>query len=650
MSEFLSFTVLGIVFGAIYAITATGLVVTYTTTGVFNFAHGAVGMVAAFTYWQLWQAWHWPLLLALVVVLLVEAPLLGIAVEFVLMRRLYGASVDRSLMVTLGLLVILVGIATALWGSAEVIRSVPDFFENTTTGARPTIHLFGSNGVTIYLLQIVTVAVAGGIALGLRFFFRSLRLGIAMRAVVDDPELVAMSGADPFRISQMGWALGFFMAALAGVLLAPTLSTTGLSITQLTLLVVNGYAAAVVGRLRNLPLTFVGALALGLISEYAQAYLPGHVSENLLGVLPEVIPVAFLFLVLLVIPPARLAAAGRLPSTVPPRVASMGMSLAGSGAFVVAGCVLAAVIGATALATLSQGLALGIVGLSLVLLTGYAGQISLCQLTFMGVGAFAMGKLFGGASWWGMILAVVISGAVGALVALPAIRLRGLYLALATLAFGEAAFYAFFSNPSFIPVGQAVNVGRLPLPFVHGVSDRLEMGEVVVAAALCAWLVALIRRSRFGRRVVAMSDSPAAFATVGLSAVRTKVVVFAISAAMAGLGGIFYAGQQQGIGSDNVQFFDSLTLLLFVAIWGMRSVRGGILGGVTAAALPVLQTHLPASLADLTGLVAGVGIILLGRNPDGILGVPWLGGRLRVPFTGRGSSAPDLIKDVAHVS
>ena len=447
MSVFLSYTILGIVYGSIYAITATGLVVTYTTTGVFNFAQGAVGMIAAFTYWQLWQDWHWPVALALVFVFLIEAPLLAVAVEFGLMRRLHGASAERSLMVTLGLLVILVGVATALWGNPDVIRSVPAFFDNTTTGVIGSVRLFGTNGVTITDQQILTVGVAAAVALGLRFYFRNFRLGVAMRAVVDDPELVAMSGAKPYRISQMGWALGFIMAALAGVLLAPTLSTTGLSITGLTLLVVNGYAAAVVGRLQNLPMTFLGAMALGLVTEYCVGYLPGHINQNVVAVLPSVIPVIFLFVVLLVIPAARLVAAGRLPARLPQRVVTMRQSLMGVVLLVVFGSLAAMVVGETALATLTQGLALGIVGLSLVLLTGYAGQISLCQLTFLGVGAFVMGKVSGGDSWLGLILAVVVSGAVGALVALPAIRLRGLYLALATLAFGEAAYLRVLRQP-----------------------------------------------------------------------------------------------------------------------------------------------------------------------------------------------------------
>ncbi len=651
MSEFLTFTVLGIVYGAIYAITAGGLVVTYTTTGIFNFAQGAVGMIAAFTYWQLWQGWHWPVALALIVVLLVEAPLLAIYVETQLMRRLHGASVERKLMVTLGLLVILVGTATLFWGNPTVIRSVPPFFDNTTTGVIGSVHLFGANGVTISDQQVLTVAVAVAVAIGLRLFFRNFRLGVAMRAVVDDPELVAMSGAKPYRISQMGWALGFIMAALAGVLLAPT-QTTGLSITQLTLLVINGYAAAVVGRLRSLPMTFLGAMALGLVTEYCIGYLPGHINQNVVSVLPTLIPVVFLFVVLLVIPAARLAAAGRLPVHLPPRVVTLQQSLLGGVVLIVGGSIAAMTVGGAALSPLTQGLALGIVGLSLVLLTGYAGQISLCQLTFLGVGAFVMGKISGGDSWWGLVVAVVVSGVVGALVALPALRLRGLYLALATLAFGEAAFYAFFDNNAIIPQGSFIPVGRLPLPFMRQVGDRAFMIEALVATALCAVLVGVIRRSAFGRRLVALNDSPAAFATVGLNSARTKVFVFALSAAMAGFGGVLYAGQPEAIGANDVQFLSSLTLLLFVAIWGMRSLTGALLGGMTAAALPVLESHLPGYLSYLTGFVAGTGIFLLGRSPDGILGLDWLVARVRLPFSAKGDDPPELVvsQDIARAA
>jgi branched-chain amino acid transport system permease protein len=631
VSTFLSFSVLGIVTGAIYAILATGLVVTYNTTGVFNFAQGAVGAVAAFSYWQLWQDWHWPFLLAILVVVFVEAPVLAIAVEFVLFRRIHGASVERSLMVSLGLLVILLGVTTIFWGSPDVIRSVPSYFTQAD-GTVLSVHLFGVNGVTIQYQQIMIVVVAAVVSVALGLFLRRLRLGVALRAVVDDPDLVALSGAKPYRMSQTGWSIGFMLAALAGVLLAPIIGQTGLTSDQLTLLALNGFAAAVVGRLRNVPMTFVGALILGLITQYCVGYLPGHINPGLASVLTEVIPVVFLFVVLLVIPAARLAAAGRLALRPVPKVVTSRQSVAGAILLVALFAVLAAMVGDTALATLTQGLAFGIVGLSLVLLVGYAGQVSLCQLTFMGIGAFTMGKAFGGASWWGLVLAVVVSGAVGALVALPVLRLRGLYLALATFAFGEVMYSAFFSNASVISQGTSINVGRVPLPFLHTVGDRAMLVEVSVAAALCALLVGAVRRSAFGRRLVAMSDSPAAYATVGLSSVRTKVLVFSLSAAMAGLGGVFYAGEQGGIGANDVQFIGSLTLLLFVAIWGIRTISGALLGGLTAAALPVLQTHLPSSLADLTGLAAGIGIVLLARSPDGIIGMEWLTNRVHLPF------------------
>jgi branched-chain amino acid transport system permease protein len=631
VSVFLSFTVLGIVFGAVYGLLAIGLVVTYNTTGVFNFAQGAVGTVAAFSYWELWQNEHWPFLLAIALIVLVEAPLLALVVEFVLFRRIHGATVERSLMVSLGLLVIILGVATIFWSSPDIIRAVPPFFTQSN-GTVLSVRLFGANGVTLQYQQIMIVVVTAVVGVALGLFLRRARLGVAMRAVVDDPELVALAGAKPYRMSQMGWVLGFMLAALAGVLIAPLVGQTGLTSTQLTLLALNGFAAAVVGRLRSLPMTFVGALVLGLITYYAQGYLPGHINAGLAAVLVEVIPVVFLFVVLLVIPAARLAAVGRLAVRPVPRVVTARQSAAGAVLLVALMVVLAALVGTTALSTLSQGLALGIVGLSLVLLVGFAGQVSLCQLTFMGIGAFTMGKTLGGDSWWGLLLAVAVSGAVGALVALPTLRLRGLYLALATLAFGAAMYSAFFDNSSVISDGTQINVGRLRLPFMSTVGNQAELIEVAVVAALCALLVGLVRRSAFGRRLVAMSDSPAAFAMVGLNAVRTKVIVFSLSAAMAGLGGVFYAGQQGGIGATDVQYIGSLTLLLFVAIWGIRTITGALLGGMTAAALPVLQTHLPTSLADLVGLAAGIGIVLLARHPEGVLGMRWLTNRVRLPF------------------
>ena len=253
MTEFFAFTITGLVVGCIYALLSSGLVVTYTTSGIFNFAHGAIGMIAAFTYWQFHIAWGWPPYLALPVVLLVVSPLMGVAIERVLIRPLRGAPVDLTLVTTMGLLLLLVGIGQWIWAPGTA-RRLPQFFEQSKPLSLP--------GVQISRNQLIVVAVAIAVAVGLRLLFAKTRIGIALRAVVDDPDLLAMAGARPARIQALSWALGSALAGLAGILLAPLVTLDAL---LLTLLVVNGYSAAMVGRLKSLPATAAGGLLLGLL-------------------------------------------------------------------------------------------------------------------------------------------------------------------------------------------------------------------------------------------------------------------------------------------------------------------------------------------------------------------------------------------------
>src|SRR3954454_23254445 len=282
MEIFLSYTVVGIVAGCVYALIATGLVVTYNTTGIFNFAHGAIAMVGAYSFWQLWQGWGWNPLLSLVLVLFVAAPLFGLIVERVLMRPLQGASVDLTLVVTLGLLLFLVGVAQIAWNPNDV-RNLPSFFNGA--GVR-----IGYVQVTYH--EVVAVLATVGIAVGLRVLFNQTRTGIAMRAVVDNPDLLAMAGGQPVRVQQLSWSLSCSLAALAGILLAPI---ARLDILLLTLLVVDGYAAAVIGRLRNLPLAVAGAMAIGL----GQNYLAGYLHNGFLARIQFTIPMVVLFVVLI---------------------------------------------------------------------------------------------------------------------------------------------------------------------------------------------------------------------------------------------------------------------------------------------------------------------------------------------------------------
>src|SRR5665213_2294256 len=297
MSNFLQYTVFGVMLGAGYAIAATGLVVTYTTSGVFNFAQGAVGMIAAFGYWELVSAHNQPTWAALLIVLILGASISGAFVERVLMRRLHGASAERPVMVTLGLMVILTGVATVIW-SPTVQRTV-----------NPQINgQFRLVGINIQYQYVLIIGVAIAVAIGLRLLFYSTRTGYALRAVVDDPDLLGMAGVSPNRMSQYGWILGFFMAALSGVLLAPT-QTTGISIESFTLLVVSGYAAAIVGRLRNIPLTFAAAIAIGLAENYILNYVERPpLAQNLQRDLDVALPMIFLFIALVTLPSVRLRA------------------------------------------------------------------------------------------------------------------------------------------------------------------------------------------------------------------------------------------------------------------------------------------------------------------------------------------------------
>ena len=621
MSNFLQYTVFGIMLGSGYAIAATGLVVTYTTSGVFNFAQGAVGMIAAFGYWELVTAHHVPVLVALVIILILGASIAGAFVERVLMRRLHGASAERPVMVTLGLMVILTGLAAIIW-SPSTQRTVGYMINGQ----------FRLVGINIEYQYVLIIGVAIAVAIGLRALFYGTRTGYALRAVVDDPELVAMSGASPNRMSQYGWILGFMMAALAGVLLAST-QTTGLNIEAMTLLVVSGYAAAIVGRLKNIAVTFIAAVGIGLLENYVVNYVLPHLSQSFVPDVTVALPMVFLFIALVMLPSVRLRAVGRLTTMRAPRVPSGTESLvAGAVFFVVA--VAAAVAfdntefkGTTVLTLGGVVMTLGIVGLSLILVTGYSGQVSLCQFSFMGIGAFVMGKVAGGGSLLGLVAATAVCAAVGALIALPTIRLRDLYLALATFAFADAVANGFFTDTHIYGSG-GVNIGRIVLPGLSFGGDAAEFLMVSAFFVLAAWMVLAIRRSLFGRRLVALNDSPAAYATVGLNIGFTKVAVFAIAAGMAGLAGALYGTVQQTVGTSDFDIFPGIIFVLFVTIWSIRTVSGAFLAALTYV---VLNQLWPSGL----GLFAGIGIILIGRAAGGILGIEAF--QFHLPWVKRGA-------------
>ncbi|MGD0378474.1 MAG: ABC transporter permease [Acidimicrobiales bacterium] len=601
MTEFLSFLIAGIVFGAIYAVSASGLVVTYNTTGIFNFAHGAMGMVMAYLFWQLWQGWGLPELVSLAIVLVVAAPLLGMVVERVVMRPLYGAATSIRLAVTLGLLLVLVALAGIIWSPTANTYNTPELLNGNPVSVA---------GITLSWEQLITVVVAIAVAVFLRVFFRRTRTGVAMRAVVDDPSLASLAGAPSGRISAYSWMIGVMFAGLGGILLAP--SVQGMNIETLTQLVIYGYAAAVVGRLRSLPMTFLGAMILGVANSMAIGYAPQGVRNDVDAALPMIM----LFLALLLIPEVRLAI-GRVVRVRPPRVASARTTLIGAVVVVVVVIALGSVLSGNNLYTMGNGLALSILALSLVPLSGYAGQVSLCQFTFLGIGAVTMHAVDGGSSVLGLLAAMGVCAGVGAVLALPVLRLRGLYLALATLAFAVLMDNIFFQSSSIMGVGGTVAVGRPDIFGMHFATDRAFDVFLAVVLALCLIGVGALRRGPFGRRLVGMSDSPAACSTVGLSLTVTKLAVFAFSAGLAGLAGALYGGLNTEVGAAQFDFLFSIAIFVGLTLSGVSLLTGAVLAGVFLAVGPVIGAHIP-QIPDLTQLLIGFGVVTIGRNPNGI--------------------------------
>lgn len=610
MDQFLIFTIVGLSLAAIYAVIASGLVLTYTTTGIFNFAHGAIAMLAAFAYWQLRFAWGWPAPVALVVVIGVLGPAFGLLLERMIMRGLSGTSEATKLVVSISLLVGLIGLANIIWDPGRS-RPMSTFFE----GKRLSLGV-----TTITYHEAITIVVAIAVAIGLRWFMYRTRIGVSTRANVDDRTLTMLNGARPNRIALSSWAIGASLAAVGGILIAPSLS---LDPGSLSLLIINAYAAAIFGRLRSIPMTFVGAIVIGLTEGYLSGYLPGD-NTYLAGLRPSA-AVIILFLALLFIPNPRLRTRTQLREYFPAPSRSGTLMLAGF--VVLAAIVMATTLDTGSLITYAPIFSLGIVALSLVPLVGFAGQISLAQLTFGGIGAIAVAHHGAGGSPLGLVLAMVFAALVGALVALPLMRLSGIYLALATAAFAVAMDRWFFQLPAFHIGSVRIALFGLSSTTIQPLSlfgfrfdtPARQLMLSAVAFALVTLLVALVRWSSFGRQLVAMRDSEAACATFGLNLKVPRVAVFTFSAAIAGLGGALYGMQLGTVSPDRYNLLAGLPIFILVVVGGVGLVGGALFAGVSLFGLIPLTSALGPLVAKINTVTPGLVGIGLGREPSGVV-------------------------------
>jgi branched-chain amino acid transport system permease protein len=610
VDEFLRLTILGLTTASIFALAASGLVLTYTTTGIFNFAHGAIGMLGAFAYWQLETDWGWPAPIALATVLLVLAPGMGLLIERVIMRGLTDAPETVRIVVTISLLVFLLGIGLWAWSPQEP-HQPPVLFE----GER--LELFG---VRISWHQASAFVIAALVALGLRLLLYRTRPGLDMRASVDSRPLAQLHGARPDRSAALAWAIGCALAALAGILIAGQLGT--LSHLNLTLLIVSAYAAAIFGRLRSLPMTFLGAVILGLADSYAIGYIPS--TNEYWSTFRFVLPVLFLFIGLLVLPNPQLRTRSATASREDVPLPSWRSALLTAVLVVAVTGVVAAVVSDADALRASKIFGIALIALSLVPLVGFAGQVSLCQMSFAAIGAIVMAHHGQGGDPIGLLYAALICGAVGALVALPALRLSGIYLALATAAFAVFLDRWFFTLPAFDlgPLHIAVfdlgviAVQPLDVPGIDTTSRSAQLMVLSVIFSLLYLVVVAIRRSGFGQRLLAMKDSPAACATLGLDVTRLKLAVFALSASMAGVGGALYAGTLGSVGYERFNLFESLPLLLLAVVGGIGTASGALFAGLIIGGFPIAAGVWPI-LDSLNRILPGTMGIAMGRNPNG---------------------------------
>jgi ABC-type branched-subunit amino acid transport system ATPase component/branched-subunit amino acid ABC-type transport system permease component len=546
----LPYIVIGLTSGAVYALAGLGLVLTYKTSAVFNFAHGALATVGAYVFYALYVLNNWSWVTAAIAAILVAGPIMGLILE-VMARRIQTTSLALRVASTVGLLLVIEATIQLIYGT-ETVRTVPIFLG---TG---NVRLFGTN---VQVDQIVTFLFAVVVTGMLTAFFKYSRSGVAMRAVVDNPELLDMAGTSPLRTRRLAWIIGVTLASASGVLFAPVLSLDPI---QLTLLVVSAYGAAAIGAFTNIPLTLAGGLGIGVFASLCTKWF----TTGLLAGLPPAVPFVVLFVVLLVFPKKYLVGKTfTVPQVRPAWRAPGSLHLTGAVALVGFLCFVPGFAGIH-LTDWTTFVAMSIVFMSLSLLVRTSGQVSLAHVSFTAIGACAFSHFTVGSGipWFiALILCGLVAVPVGALLAIPAIRLTGLYLALATFGFGillQGMFYTegymFGSN----------GVGRnMPMPSIANNPDgKPYFYLVLILAVICAIFTIWLVRSRLGRLLRGASESATALETSGTSVKVTRVLVFCISAFMAAVGGAL-AGVGQGvISADSYQPILSLTYFTLIII------------------------------------------------------------------------------------
>lgn len=618
MSDFVKYVIDGVPIGCVFALVALGLVLTYKTSGVFNLAFGAQAYVAAVLFYELRVRNEWPTIAAFVVVVFVVSPLSGLLLELLIFRHLRTASPIAKLVSSLGLLVAIPEFVSLQLGTSPTF-GVKGIWWNDDALYRIGDYVLDGKEMAVIVSTVVAVIVLG-------LMFRFAPIGLQMRAVVESPRMTELAGVNANRVSAFAWMLSSLFAGLAGVLLAPLYAS--LAPQNFTTLLIAAIAAAAFARLTSIPLALAGGILLGVAQTLLAGYLPpaSLLAQNLRPALPFVA----LFLLLLFWPGLRSALQSKDPLSGidPPPAEPVSVS---RGRFLtigtrVFGVVVFGVVLALAMTTLNvrwvgiltTAAIFSVIFLSITVITGMAGQISLCQATFAGVGAFGTAQLvsvFNLPVLPTLFVGALLAAAVGALIAIPMLRLGGIFLSLGTLA--VALVFEVVIIPRGWVSGGARPV-RVPRP-IGFADDRAYLLLCVAILAAVAVLVIFMRNGTTGRYLDALRGSEIAAQSIGINPTRVRILAFAVSAGIAGLGGGLLATQKHIAVTADYSYVYGLFYVVIVVTLMPRTVEGAVNAALGYALIPVLVLE-PLGLSPSYQIVLfGLGAITYARHPEGVL-------------------------------
>jgi ABC-type branched-subunit amino acid transport system ATPase component/ABC-type branched-subunit amino acid transport system permease subunit len=598
----------GAEFGAVNGLLALGLVLTYRASRVINFSYGAMGALAATVAVELNLAHHVNWFACLGIALLVGAAL-GLFVDFIIRWRFFTAPRLIVMVVTIGLAQLFGGIQLLVPGwlnGPSIVGGV------TTPLSSHHIELFPVlfNGNDLLIAIVVPIVL---IALG--WFLLRTDAGIAVRSVADNADRARLLGIPVRRLSTLVWVIAGLLAGLTGILSAPSSGITIAAGAGPTL-ILPALAAAIIASMENLPLAFGAAVGLGITTGLFEFNMPRYGSA-----VGDVVNLVAILLGLLFLQKKRSRAddaeetfsATGILKPIPEALRRLPEVVAGRlGVFAVVAVVIIViplVAGPGTTLEYTAALIYGIIAISLVVLTGWSGNVSLGQFAFAGIGGVVAGDMIEKANI-DFFLSLAAAGVAGAILAvvvgIPALRIRGAYLAAVTLALGVAV-NTFFLNPTYYP-------NLIPQQFLRPVLwQRFDLASNKAFYFTCLGFLVLtilfiqgLRRARSGRVLLATRDNERAAAAMSVPPIRTKLSSFVLAGALAGIAGGLYAVLLGAVGFDTFDPSYGLVVFSMAVIGGLGSISGVLMG---VGLIEVLSYSYPKYQLVFTGF--GLLIILL---------------------------------------